>query len=51
MACGCRHSPKEQAMKKGYNSMVKSMAGGKMGGGKMGGGKMPMKPMKKGKKK
>lgn len=35
-------------MKKGYNSMVKSM-GAK--GGKMGGGKMPMKPMKKGKKK
>ena len=40
-------------MKKGYNSMVKSMGakGGKMGGGMMGGGKMPMKPMKKGKKK
>lgn len=51
MNCNCKH--KENAMKKGYNSMVKSMGakGNKMGGGMMGGGKMPMKPMKKGKKK
>lgn len=41
MKCGCKH--KEQEMKKGYNKMLKSMAGGRSAGTK----KMPMKASKK----
>lgn len=41
MACSCKH--KDGQMKKGYNKMVKSMAGGRSTGMK----KMPMKSSKK----